>query len=186
MTGIDETFGRRRFLMDFITRTAFPGAVSNHHLGTLQGMLAAALEWRAFGAEYQRAIHDNARAFARALADRGVRVEGDAARGYTQTHQVLLDVGSGEGRAVARRLEDSNSWCNVQGLPGDPSFSASRGLRLGVQEMTRFGMGPEEMDVIADLMHASVTGERDVRDEVKALRERFPDVQYGFGLDDLG
>ena len=72
-------------------------------------------------------------------------------------------------------------------LPGEPAKNAfnPRGIRLGVQEMTRFGMGPEEMTQVAQLMKAALTQERDIRSEVATLRERFPDVQYGYGLSDL-
>ena len=39
-------------------------------------------------------------------------------------------------------------------LPGEPAKNAldPRGIRLGVQEMTRYGMGPDEMDEIAEFM----------------------------------
>jgi len=183
LSNLDETFGRRRFLQSFIHRSAFPGATSNHHLGTLQGMLAAALEWRAFGADYQAAIHDCARAFARALADCGLDVQGDPARGYTQTHQVLLDVGTGKAREMARRLEDSNVLCNFQGLPGDTSFRSARGLRLGVQEMARFGMRPDDFGQLAQLMADCLLRDTAVGDAVAQLRGRFLDMQYCY--DDL-
>jgi len=186
LTSIDESYGRRRFLWRFLQRSAFPGAMSNHHLGTLQGLLAAALEWRAFGRAYQRAIHDNAREFARALADCGLEVEGDATRGYTQTHQVLVDVGRGRAREVARRLEDNNIVCNFQGLPGDDSFRSSRGLRLGVQEMTRFGMGPAAFGELAQLLADSVLRDVPVADEVAALRERHLTMGYCFDLPEAG
>ena len=42
------------------------------------------------------------------------------------------------------------------------------------------------MEEIAELMHAAITGSRDVRSEVKALRERFPDVGYGYQVADMG
>ena len=185
LTDIDESFGRRRFLWRFMQRAVFPGATSNHHLGTLQGLLAAALEWRAFGAAYREAIHDNARAFARALADCGVAVEGDASRGYTQTHQVLVDVGPGRAREVARALEDDGIVCNFQGLPGDESFSASRGLRLGVQEMTRFGMGPAAFGELAALMADRILRNKSVAGPVVALRERFSAMSFCFDRPDV-
>jgi aminomethyltransferase len=180
LANIDETFGRRRFLWDAMRKTAFPGATSNHHLGTLQGLLAAAAEWRAFGADYQKAIHQNARAFAKALADAGLNVMGDKSRGYTQTHQVLLDVGSGNGRDIARRLELNNIVCNFQGLPGDSSFRVSRGLRLGVQEMTRFGMDAKAFGELASLMADCIKKNRAVGPEVARLRQRFMTMQFCF------
>jgi glycine/serine hydroxymethyltransferase len=183
---IDETYGRRRFLWDFLQKAAFPGAVSNHHLGTLQGLLAAAYEFRAFGRDYQQAIHDNARAFARSLHDCGLNVQGDASRGYTQTHQVLIDVGAGKAREMARRLEDNNIVCNFQGLPGDASFKVSRGLRLGVQEMVRFGMEADGFAELAQLMADCIVKNADVREPVRKLRARYLEMKFCFAGLELG
>ena len=100
-----------------------------------------------------------------------------------------MDVGDhGGGKDVSRRLSDQDIICNMNLLPGEPAKNALNpaGIRLGVQEMTRYGMGPDEMDVMADLMHAAITQSRDVRPEVKALRDRFPDVGYGYQVADLG
>ena len=93
---------------------------------------------------YQPQVLSNARAFAKALADEGVTVEGDSDIGFTKTHQVLVNVGYAEGCRVAEHLEQNNIVCNYQALPYDDGFTASSGLRLGVSEMTRFGMGAAE------------------------------------------
>jgi aminomethyltransferase len=180
LSDLDEAFGRRRFLWKMIQRSAFPGATSNHHLGTLQGLLAAAYEFRAFGGAYQKAIIDNARAFARACAESGLQVEGDASRSYTQTHQVLLRVGPGKGIPVARALERNNIIVNFQGLPGDTSFLSSSGLRMGTQEMTRFGMDASGFGELAALMADLILRDRPVRDEVAALRSRYRTMRYTF------
>ena len=57
----------------------------------------------------------NAKAFARALHDAGLDVQGDPAVDYTETHQVIVRVGYGRGHEMATRLEDSNIICNYQG-----------------------------------------------------------------------
>jgi glycine hydroxymethyltransferase len=171
-----------------LDRGVFPGSTSNHHLFTLPALLVATLEVERFGAEYARAVVANARAFGAALARKGITV-GAADLGYTASHQVAIDVGEhGGGKAVSRRLAEQDVVCNMNMLPGEPPKSAldPRGIRLGVQEMTRFGMGPAEMEEIADLFHAAVVRSRDVRDEVHALRARFPAVRYGFARSDLG
>ncbi len=51
--------------------------VSNHHLGTLLGLLLAALEMSVFKDQYQPQVIRNAKAFARALHNQGLAVEGD-------------------------------------------------------------------------------------------------------------
>jgi glycine/serine hydroxymethyltransferase len=72
-------------------------------------------------------------------------------------------------------------------LPGEPSKNAMnpRGIRLGVQEMTRHGMGPAEMDEIARIMAEAILDRREVAADCHRLRERFPEVRYGFRAADL-
>ena len=66
-------------LWEALERRAFPGSVSNHHLGTLLGLLMAAYEMNHFKGEYQARVVKNAKAFARALSDSGMNVAGDPA-----------------------------------------------------------------------------------------------------------
>jgi glycine/serine hydroxymethyltransferase len=158
---------------------AFPGSTSNHHLGTLLGLLIAAYEMNHFKDEYQAAVLANARAFARALKQNGLEVEGDPEDGYTHTHQVIVRVRKhGTGEEVARRLEDNNIVCNYQALPDDESFIESSGIRTGVQEMTRFGMVGADFDRLAALIAEAVIRGRDVKDEVRRYRQKFLEMKY--------
>ncbi len=160
---------------------AFPGSTSNHHLGTLLGLLMASYEMTAFKAEFQEAVCRNAKSFARSLAAQGLSVEGDPADSYTETHQVLLRVKAfGPGMAVARRLEENNIIVNYQALPGDETFLDSSGLRLGVQEMTRFGMTEKDFDRLAGFIADCVIRGLRVKDEVAAFRRDF--LRMGFCL----
>ena len=62
-------------------------------------------------------------------------------------------------------------------LPGDKDARNPSGLRLGVQEMTRYGMKEAEMCELASLMKAALLG-KSVKDEVIQLRSRFTKVHY--------
>ena len=64
-------------LWEAIERRTFPGSVSNHHLGTLLGLLMAAFEMNHFKDAWQRAVIANAKAFAVALHEAGLDVAGD-------------------------------------------------------------------------------------------------------------
>jgi glycine/serine hydroxymethyltransferase len=173
-------------LWEAIRNRTFPGSVSNHHLGTLLGLLMATYEMSAFREEYQPAVLANAKAFARALAEAGLTVEGDPAIDHTETHQVIVRVGYGRGCEIAQRLERNNVICNYQALPDDESFTAASGLRLGVAEMTRFGMGPDDFAAVAALIRDIVLDDAHVTDRVKALRSGFTDLRYCFGPDIVG
>jgi glycine/serine hydroxymethyltransferase len=169
-----------------IRRRAFPGMVSNHHLGTMVGLLLAAVEMNAFKDAYQSQVIANAKAFARALAAEGLDVQGDPEAGYTETHQVLVSVGHGRGASVARLLEGLNIVVNYQALPNDEGFTASSGLRMGVSEMTRFGMEEADFEEFAGLFAAAVRDEPGIADAVAAFRERFHELRYCFDPEELG
>jgi aminomethyltransferase len=170
--------GEHRDLWRAIVRRAFPGSVSNHHLGTLIGLLMAACEMNAFRHEYQKAVLTNAKAFAFALKERGLEVEGDPGIGYTETHQVILRVGYGKGPEMAYRLEENNIIVNYQAAPDDEGFTAASCLRMGVQEMTRFGMKPEDFSEVAEHMYLVIRHNRRVAREVSQLRGRFTEMRY--------
>ncbi len=183
-SSIDKGSPFSKLWIDIKSR-AFPGSTSNHHLGTLLGLLMAAYEMNAFKAEYQKQVCSNARAFAKALKQAGLDVQGDPADGYTETHQVLLRVSEqGPGDEIARRLEDNNIVCNYQALPDDESFLVSSGLRLGTSEMTRFGMKEDDFGPVAQLIADCVIRNREVGREAAAYRARFPTMGYCLPADE--
>jgi aminomethyltransferase len=172
-------------LWETIQRRTFPGSVSNHHLGTLLGLLIAAYEMNAFKDEYQQAVLGNARSFARALEEEGLSVAGDPELDYTETHQVVVELGYCQGVEAARRLEENNIIVNFQASPREEGFTASGALRMGVSEMTRFGMGPEDFRTLAGLIREVVRDGRSVGQQVAALRSGFRELRYCFSEQDL-
>ena len=163
-----------------IENRAFPGSVSNHHLGTQLGLLMAAYEMNAFKDEFQKAVITNAKHFAKALKAQGLEVCGDPAVDYTETHQVLVRVGYGSGAEIARRLEENNIVVNYQATPDEEGFTASGALRMGVNEMTRFGFGPKEFEALAALMADCILRGREVGEEVSRLRAGYTEMRYCF------
>jgi aminomethyltransferase len=166
-----------------IQRRSFPGSLSNHHLGTLVGLLLATYEMNHFKDDYQQAVLANAKAFAAALKDCGLDVAGDPAISYTETHQVILNVGYANGPQIADRLEKNNIVLNYQAAPDEEGFTASGSLRTGVQEMTRFGMTAGDFQQLAQLMADVILEGKDVREEVRSLRGRFLEMKYCFAGD---
>jgi aminomethyltransferase len=167
-------------LWEAIESRVFPGSVSNHHLGTLLGLLMAAYEMNAFKSAYQKNVIENARHFARALAGAGLDVAGDPDIGYTETHQVIVNVGYAAGADVAERLEDNNIIVNYQATPEEEGFTASGALRLGVSEMTRFGFGRDEFEETARLIADVILRGRDVSAGARALRSGHTEIGYCF------
>jgi aminomethyltransferase len=133
-----------------------------------------------FKDEYPGQVIANAKAFALALKDCGLDVAGDPDVSYTETHQVILNVGYARGPEIARRLEENNIILNYQAAPEEEGFTAAGSLRMGVQEMTRFGMKEKDFPELAQLMGDIILKNKSVKDEVKALRQRFLDMHYCF------
>ena len=167
-------------LWEAVRRRTFPGSVSGHHLGTMLGLLMAAYEMNYFKDQYQPKVLANAKALAKALNESGLDVAGDPDVGYTQTHQVVLNVGYGKGPEVAKRLEDNNIIVNYQAGPEEEGFTASGYLRMGVAEMTRFGMEQEDFRQLAQLIRDVIIEQKNVRENVVGLRSRFTDMMYCF------
>ena len=175
----------RYALWEAIERRTFPGSVSNHHLGTMVGLLMAAYEMNEFKDDYQAKVISNAKGFARALNNCGLQVAGDPAVDFTDTHQVIVEVKYAKGPEIARRLEDNNIVCNYQAGPEDESFSASGALRMGVSEMTRFGMETADFEKLAQYMFDVIVHNKIVKEEIIRLRRRFLELKYCFGGDDF-
>ena len=168
-----------------IDRVAYPGMTANFDCARVASVAVAAAELLEFGPAYAQACVANGQAMARALAAEELDVVA-AAHGFTRSHHVAVDVHElGGGASVARRLEAANIILSKFVLPRDASAppGAMSGLRLGLQEVTRRGVGPAEMAEIARFIRRVVLNGEDparVQDEVKSLRQRFPKVHYCF------
>jgi aminomethyltransferase len=184
--GVNYTEDELKYrLWKTIQTRAFPGSVSNHHLGTMLGLLMAAYEMNVFGNDYQKNVIANAKSFAKSLKAAGLDVAGDPAISYTETHQVIVRVGYGMGPEIAERLEENNIVVNYQATPDEEGFTASGALRLGVSEMTRFGFGPAEFENLANLMAACILKGTPVREETAKLRADYTTLGYCFGDADV-
>ncbi len=105
-------------------------------------------------------------------------MEGDSRIGYTETHQVIIRVGYGKGPLMAERLEENNIICNYQSAPDDEAFTTASCLRMGVQEMTRFGMKEDDFAPLAEYVSQVILKDRPMAKEVSQFRKRFTEMGY--------
>lgn len=171
---------KRYEFWETVNKRTFPGCVSNHHLGTMLGLLLSTYEMNYFKDEYQKKVLKNAKAFARALKDTGINVEGDPEVAYTETHQVIVSVGYAKGPEMAKKLEENNIIVNYQASPKEEGFTASGSLRLGVAEMTRFGMEEKDFKTVAQFIHDVVIEGKTVKEKVKSFRKKFTNLKFCF------
>ena len=172
-----------------LNNAIFPGVCSSYHLHHVAGKVIALAEFEEYGAAYAKDIVTNAKHFASALAAEGFDVLAES-RGYTASHQVLTRHGStdsGAGAKAARLLEDAGIITNMNMLPGDTKAMTPSGLRLGVQELTRVGMGPREMEEVARLYARVLIKNEDpqlVKADVKTLKSNHQVIRYCFNEDE--
>jgi len=164
--------------------TIFPGVVSNHHLHRIPALAVALLEHKAFGQAYADQTIKNARVFAESLHDEGFKIAAERF-GFTKSHQLAIDVTpQGGGAASANKLEENNIIVNKNIMPWETiSFKIlanPSSIRIGVQEMTRWGMKEDDFKELASIFRKILIENKDVKKEVLEFRSRFQTVKYTF------
>lgn len=167
-----------------IRKKVFPGLVSNHHLHRIPALYITLKEMERFGKSYASQTIKNAQFLAKKLFDFGFKVLGKE-RDFTQSHQISCDVKKfGGGDFVAKILERANIILNKNILPWDKlDPKKPSGIRIGVQEMTRFGMKEKEMEKIANFIKRVIIERENpekIKKEVIKFRKRFQKVKYCF------
>jgi len=165
-----------------IDKGAFPGSSSNHHLDTLVSLAITTCEMLVFAEDYAKQTISNAKALAESLFELGFNVQAKEFN-FTETHQIAVEVSElGGGNEVASILKENGIILNMNLLPFEPLERVNNpsGIRIGVQEMTRFGMKEEEMKQIAILFKKCLKDGISVNNEVREFRKAFQKVQYSF------
>jgi glycine hydroxymethyltransferase len=107
-------------------------------------------------ARYAQAIVDNAQALAEGLTRRGARL----LTGGTDNHLLVVDTLSSyglTGRQAESALLDAGVVTNRNSIPGDTNGAwYTSGIRLGTPALTTLGLGPAEMDEVADIIHTTL------------------------------
>jgi glycine hydroxymethyltransferase len=131
---------------------------------------------------YAKQVIVNARQLADSLGEKGIR----PITGGTDTHLSLHDLqGIGvTGKDAETRADAAGIVLNKNAIPFDPAPpNTASGIRVGTPSVTTQGMGADEMEVIARLIHQAVTqtdGDpghpvaKEIRAEVTDLVGRFP------------
>ncbi|HEX2220690.1 MAG TPA: serine hydroxymethyltransferase [Gemmatimonadales bacterium] len=162
-----------------IDKSVFPGTQG----GPLQHVIAAKAV--AFGEAltedfktYSRRVVENAKTLAEALIDRGFAI----VSGGTDSHLMLVDLRPKNltGKAAEKTLDQAGITVNKNTIPDDPqSPFVTSGIRLGTPALTTRGMGPGEMERVAELIDRALTRPDEatlarVREEVEELSSTFP------------
>ncbi len=129
--------------------------------------------------DYQVQIVKNAKALAKALMDRNIRI----VSGGTDTHLMLVDLTENglSGKKVERLLGEVGITVNKNTIPRETrSPFITSGIRLGTPAVTTRGMKEEQMEEIADTIASIIHNPEDEsimkvsRERVKKLCKSFP------------
>ncbi len=167
-----------------LKRGVFPRLTSNHHLHRIPSLGITAIEMIEFGKEYARQMVRNSKSLAERSHELGIPVIGEEL-GFTKSHQIVVDVSKIglSGAEAANICEGANIIVNKNLLPGETlkNVTDPNGIRIGVQEMTRFGMKESDMEVIADFLKRLWIDKEDpktVRNDVVEFRKEFQEIEY--------
>ncbi len=137
-------------LAERIDKIAFPGMTANFDLGKTAALVLSILDLLEFGEAYAAQCIANARALGEALAAEGVEVHGVEGRGHTESHHLALPAAPyGGGQTAAKHLARARVLLCGIGLPLPPVEGDLNGLRLGTQELTRWGLKESNMEAVA-------------------------------------
>jgi glycine hydroxymethyltransferase len=160
LTNSHEHNGTLRRMLDFNLEEGI-GLVDNPHMNRIAA-LGLALEEIGADRDYGRRVIANAKALARTLDEYGVPVR-FRERGYTQSHQLFLDLNEKDAIVLCHDLERAGIFIDVA-------------ARMGTAEVTHLGMGESEMETIARVISEVYKGNStdDLKSDITELREIFP------------
>jgi glycine hydroxymethyltransferase len=136
LTRDDEIDAKFRAILDFTVEGGI-GLVDNPHPARIAA-LGLTLEHLLENRDYGARVVANAKALGRALDEEGVPVR-FREKGYTESHQLFLDLDENRAKAYCGDLEEGGIFIDIAG-------------RMGTAEVTTRGMNPEDMKSIARRM----------------------------------
>lgn len=153
-----------------IKEKIYPAFVDNAHWNRIAALTLALAEMKNFGKTYAKQVIRNSKALAKALFDHDFPVICSHLE-FTKSHQVILDYGGyEEGRKFAEKLQDANIIVDCA-------------VRIGTCEVTRRGMGEQEMQKIAELIKRTAIDKEKpekVKKDVAKLCSEFQEVGFCF------
>jgi glycine hydroxymethyltransferase len=162
-----------------IDKSVFPGTQGGPLEHVIAAKAVAFLEAMTEDfSQYAADVVANARQLAESLVERGFNI----VSGGTDTHLMLVDVRSRgiTGKLAEELLGRAKMTVNRNTIPNDPASPfVTSGIRLGTPAMTTRGMGPDDMERIAEMIDLVLTKKDDdtiarVRSDVGLMTESFP------------
>jgi glycine hydroxymethyltransferase len=154
---------------------AFPGMTANFDAANTAALGIALADWVEYGDAYATAMTDAAVALAEALDAHSVPVHRTPA-GFTRSHAFALDASDRGGHDTALHLRKANLLTSAIGLP----TGLDAGLRIGTNEIVRWGARAEHMAELAELLARALEHDDPsaMKNDVTAFRQRFDTIGF--------
>ena len=172
--------GRVKMMSEIINSTVFPGIQGGPLMHVIAGKAVAFKEaLEPSFKDYQNQVVKNSQALAKKLQEYGF----DLFSGGTDNHLMLINLNNKgvTGQQAEEALDKAGITVNKNGIPFDTQPpTVTGGLRVGTAALTTRGMKEAEMETIANWMSQiisdidNVSLQQEIRNEVKALCEKFP------------
>ena len=169
-------------LAERLDKIAFPGLTANFDLSRVAAMVIAVLDLLTHGQEYAKMCIANAKALAESLHAGGCEVFQVSGKGFTNSQHVALPSATyGGGDTACKLLEKANLLTSGIALPLPVVLGDFNAMRLGTQEITRWGMRPENMETVASFFCRVLVQQekpKKLRSEVIEFRKAFQQLHY--------
>ncbi|MCH5150678.1 MAG: serine hydroxymethyltransferase [Spirochaetales bacterium] len=172
--------GRVKMMSEIINSTIFPGIQGGPLMHVIAGKAVALKEaLEPSFKEYQIQVVKNSHALAKKLQEYGFELFS----GGTDNHLMLINLNNKgiTGKQAEEALDKAGITVNKNGIPFDTQPpTVTGGLRVGTAALTTRGMKESEMELIAGWMNRIVLDidnvelQQEIREDVKALCEKFP------------
>lgn len=146
--------------------------LDNPHQNRIAALGQTLLEMQEFGPDYAKQVITNAQALARALDSNGIPIK-FGHKGFTQSHQILIDI-----EAVEKNL--GLSPMELMNLLESENIIIDTIGRMGTNEMTRRGCKTEHMEQIAAFFkRVMLDREKNVKGDIKNFIQQLK-LEYCF------
>ena len=170
-------------IAETLDHIAFPGMTANFDAAKSAALAIAMLDWRDHGQTYAKAMVDTAQALAAEMQKLGMPVF-ETATGPTSSHQFAIRAaGYGGGQAASKTLRQAGFLACGIGLPIEAVEGDMNGLRIGTPELVRWGMTPEHMPRLAQLINDAMRANdpAGMAADVAKWRSEFDGLHYIHG-----
>ena len=170
-------------IAETLDHIAFPGMTANFDAAKSAALAIAMLDWRDHGQAYAKAMVDTAQALAAEMQKLGMPVF-ETSAGATSSHQFAIRAaGYGGGQAASKTLRQAGFLACGIGLPIEAVDDDMNGLRIGTPELVRWGMTPEHMPRLAQLINDALRANdpASIAADVAKWRSEFDSLHYIHG-----